>query len=80
MNTKYLFQDFIFNCGGLSVAFIFVTKWDCDKTEAVFSRVQKLKAQFANLYVVVSLPTQEQNESFVRSYFKLVLTEKWLLY
>ncbi|KAG5254780.1 protein PARTING DANCERS [Salix suchowensis] len=30
----------------------------------------KLKGQFANLYVVVSLPTKEQNDSFVHSYFK----------
>ncbi|KAF2290459.1 hypothetical protein GH714_013501 [Hevea brasiliensis] len=36
----------------------------------IFSRVQKLKGQFANLYVVVCLPTKEQNDSFVRSYFK----------
>ncbi|KAK2971051.1 hypothetical protein RJ640_017203 [Escallonia rubra] len=32
-------------------------------------RVQKLKGQFAHLYVVVTLPTKEQNDSFVRSYF-----------
>ncbi|XP_037493891.1 protein PARTING DANCERS homolog isoform X2 [Jatropha curcas] len=63
-------QDCIFNCGGLSVAFIFVTKWDCENSMPIFNRVKKLKSQFANLYVVVSLPTKEKNDSFVRSYFK----------
>ncbi|XP_057974650.1 protein PARTING DANCERS homolog isoform X2 [Malania oleifera] len=29
-----------------------------------------LKGQFANLYIVVTIPTKEQNDSFVRSYFK----------
>ncbi|KAK9087948.1 hypothetical protein Syun_030342 [Stephania yunnanensis] len=33
-------------------------------------RVQKLKNQFAHLYIVVTLPTKEQNGSFVCSYFK----------
>lgn len=33
-------------------------------------RVQKLKGLFAYLYVVIVLPTKEQNESFVRCYFK----------
>ncbi|KAK9087954.1 hypothetical protein Syun_030348 [Stephania yunnanensis] len=33
-------------------------------------RVQKLKNQFAHLYIVVTLPTKEQNDSFVCSYFK----------
>ncbi|KAK3020711.1 hypothetical protein RJ639_047659 [Escallonia herrerae] len=32
-------------------------------------RVQKLKGQFAHLYVVVTLPTKERNDSFVHSYF-----------
>ncbi|KAK1580999.1 hypothetical protein Q3G72_002179 [Acer saccharum] len=32
--------------------------------------LKKLKEQFAHLYVVVTLPTRELNESFVRSYFK----------
>ncbi|KAK0602183.1 hypothetical protein LWI29_031139 [Acer saccharum] len=32
--------------------------------------VKKLKEQFAHLYVVVTLPTRELNESFVWSYFK----------
>ncbi|KAJ4837808.1 hypothetical protein Tsubulata_043894 [Turnera subulata] len=62
--------DCIFNCGGVSVAFIFVTNWDCANVKPIFTRVQKLKAQFANLYVVVSVPTKEQNDSFVRSYFE----------
>ncbi|KAF7135666.1 hypothetical protein RHSIM_Rhsim08G0116200 [Rhododendron simsii] len=62
-------RDFILNCGA-SVAFMFVTNWDCSDTSPVFGRVQKLKEQFANLYVVVTLPTKEQNDSFVRSYFR----------
>ncbi|KAF9591094.1 hypothetical protein IFM89_001438, partial [Coptis chinensis] len=63
-------KDFIFNCGGLSVAFVFVTNWDFDCMSSIFSRVQKLKGQFGNLYVIITLPTIEQNDSFVHSYFK----------
>ncbi|CAN1355281.1 Probable sphingolipid transporter spinster homolog 2 [Linum perenne] len=70
LNFVPIAPDCIFNCGGISVAFIFVTNWDCSNSMPVFNRVQKLKAQFANLYVVVCLPTEETNESFVRSYFK----------
>ena len=47
----------------------------------IFCRVQKLKGQFAHLYVVVVLPTKEQNELFVHSYFKWViwnLCPNWL--
>ncbi|MBA0746666.1 hypothetical protein Gogos_009164, partial [Gossypium gossypioides] len=62
--------DFIFNCGGLSVAFIFVTKWDCGNVGTIFSRAKKLKAQFAHLYVTLNLPTRDQNDSFLCSYFK----------
>ncbi|CAI0556381.1 unnamed protein product [Linum tenue] len=70
LNFVPIAPDFIFNCGGLSLAFIFVTNWDCSNTELVFNRVQNLKTRFANLYVVVCLPTKEKNDSFVRSYFK----------
>ncbi|KAI5605181.1 hypothetical protein POPTR_001G377100v4 [Populus trichocarpa] len=70
LNFVPIAPDCIFNCGGLSVAFIFVTNWDCQNCEPIFSRVKKLKGQFANLYVVVSLPIKEQNDSFVHSYFK----------
>ncbi|KAJ6298295.1 hypothetical protein OIU76_019444 [Salix suchowensis] len=70
LNFVPIAPDCIFNCGGLSVAFIFVTNWDCQNCEPIFSRVKKLKGQFANLYVVVSLPTKEQNDSFVHPYFK----------
>ncbi|KAB5521297.1 hypothetical protein DKX38_025616 [Salix brachista] len=70
LNFVPIAPDCIFNCGGLSVAFIFVTNWDCQNCEPIFSRVKKLKGQFANLYVIVSLPTKEQNDSFVHSYFK----------
>ena len=47
----------------------------------ILCRVQKLKGQFAHLYVVVILPTKEQNELFVHSYFKWViwnLCPNWL--
>ncbi|XP_028063626.1 protein PARTING DANCERS isoform X2 [Camellia sinensis] len=70
LNFVPIAPDFIFNCGGLSVAFMFVTNWDCNDSLPIFCRVQKLKGQFANLYVVVTLPTKEQNDSFVCSYFK----------
>ncbi|KAL0326435.1 UNVERIFIED_CONTAM: protein PARTING DANCERS [Sesamum radiatum] len=36
----------------------------------MFSRIQKLRGQFAHFYVVVTLPTKEQNDSFILSYFK----------
>ncbi|GMY07924.1 protein PARTING DANCERS-like [Fagus crenata] len=70
LNFVPISPDFIFNCGGLSVAFIFVTNLDFKCISPMFSRVQKLKGQFAHLYVVVILPTKEQNELFVHSYFK----------
>uniref|UniRef100_A0A803LHD2 DisA/LigA helix-hairpin-helix motif domain-containing protein n=1 Tax=Chenopodium quinoa TaxID=63459 RepID=A0A803LHD2_CHEQI len=69
-NIVPIAPDFIFNCGGVSVAFVFVTSWDCNSSTQMYSRVHKLKEQFAYLYVVVTLPTKEQNDSFVRSYFK----------
>ncbi|XP_026454327.1 protein PARTING DANCERS-like isoform X2 [Papaver somniferum] len=70
LNFVPIGPNFIFNCGGLSVAFLFLTKWDCNISSSIFSRVQKLKGQFAHFYVIVTLPTQEQNDSFTRSYFK----------
>ncbi|XVF63433.1 hypothetical protein PTKIN_Ptkin09bG0086700 [Pterospermum kingtungense] len=69
LNFVPVSPDLIFNCGGLSVAFIFVTQWDCCNVESIFSRAKKLSGQFAHLYVVVNLSTKEQNDSFVRSYF-----------
>ncbi|XP_042497280.1 protein PARTING DANCERS [Macadamia integrifolia] len=70
LNIVPIASDFIFNCGGLSVAFVFVTNWDCNNVTPIFSRVQKLKGQFGHLYAVVTLPTKEQNDSFVHSYFE----------
>ncbi|XP_020249777.1 protein PARTING DANCERS [Asparagus officinalis] len=70
LNFLPIAPDFIFNNGGLSVAFIFVTNWNCDHASAVFGRMEKLRRQFGHLYVVVSVPTMEQNDSFNRSYFK----------
>ena len=32
-------KDFIFNCGGLSVAFIFVTNWDSNNVAPIFNRL-----------------------------------------
>ncbi|KAH9725539.1 protein PARTING DANCERS-like [Citrus sinensis] len=54
----------------MSISFVFITNWDCHNTAVVFSRIKKLKEQFAHFYVVLALPTREQNDSFVRSYFK----------
>lgn len=62
--------DFIFNNGGLSVAFVFETDWGPEREASVFSRVSTLKRQFKHLYVVVVVPTAEQNDSFNQSYFK----------
>ncbi|XP_038977025.1 protein PARTING DANCERS homolog isoform X2 [Phoenix dactylifera] len=70
LNFLPIAPDFIFNNGGLSVAFIFVMNWDSDNGSAVFNRAEKLKRQFRHLYVVVSVPTREQNDSFNHSYFK----------
>ncbi|XP_062180601.1 protein PARTING DANCERS homolog [Phragmites australis] len=70
LNFLSVSPDFIFNNGGLSVAFVFETNWDCGKEAAIFSRVNTLKRQFKHLYVVVTVPTAEQNESFNQSYFK----------
>ncbi|KAM1682640.1 hypothetical protein EV1_033570 [Malus domestica] len=70
LNFVPITPDFIFNCGGSSVAFIFMTSLDSGTISQFFGRVQKLKLQFANLYVVITLPAKEQNDLFVRSYFK----------
>ncbi|KAK6116729.1 hypothetical protein DH2020_049549 [Rehmannia glutinosa] len=70
LNFVPIAPDFIFNCGGLSVAFIFSTNWDFRDTASIFSKIQKLRGQFAHFYVVVTLPTKDQNDSFIRSYFK----------
>lgn len=70
LNFLSMSPDFIFNNGGLSVAFVFETSWDCENVAAVISRVNTLKRQFKNLYVVAAVPTREQNESFNQSYFK----------
>ncbi|VVA91140.1 unnamed protein product [Arabis nemorensis] len=70
LNFVSISPDLIFNCGGVSIAFVFVTKWDCFNVASVFSRVKRLKGQFAWLYVVATLSTKEQNDSFMRSYFQ----------
>ncbi|EPS64286.1 hypothetical protein M569_10493, partial [Genlisea aurea] len=70
LNFKPISPDFIFNCGGLSVAFVFVTNWDSEDAASIFNRTKKLAGQFANLYVVVTLPTKDKNDSFVGAYFK----------
>ncbi|XP_004513254.1 protein PARTING DANCERS-like [Cicer arietinum] len=70
LNFVPIAPDFIFNCGGLSVAFIFVTNWDCNNVASIFNRVQKLKTQFSRFYVVITLPTKEKIDSFTQSYFK----------
>ncbi|XP_029127246.1 protein PARTING DANCERS isoform X2 [Cajanus cajan] len=70
LNFVPIAPDFIFNCGGLSVAFIFVTNWDCNNVAPIFNRVKKLKMQFARFYVIITLPAKEQIDSFIQSYFK----------
>ncbi|KAI4990052.1 hypothetical protein ZWY2020_038415 [Hordeum vulgare] len=70
LNFLLISPDFIFNNGGLSIAFIFETNWDCGNGAAVFSRVNALKRQYKNLYVFVAVPTVEQIKSFNQSYFK----------
>ncbi|KNA13320.1 hypothetical protein SOVF_115960 [Spinacia oleracea] len=69
LNIVPIDPDFIFNCGGVSVAIVFVTSWDPNRASQMYSRVHKLKEQFAYLYVVVTIPTEELNESFIDSYF-----------
>ncbi|KAF3588740.1 hypothetical protein F2Q69_00026489, partial [Brassica cretica] len=71
LNFVSISPDLIFNCGGVSIAFVFVTKWDdCCNVGSIFNRVKRLKAQFARLYVVATLSTKEQDDSFMRSYFQ----------
>ncbi|TVU01922.1 hypothetical protein EJB05_52569, partial [Eragrostis curvula] len=70
LSFRSLSPDFIFNNGGVSVAFIFETCWDPENEAAVFSRVNTLKRQFKHLYVVVTVPTNEQHEAYIQSYFK----------
>uniref|UniRef100_A0A0A8ZK12 Uncharacterized protein n=1 Tax=Arundo donax TaxID=35708 RepID=A0A0A8ZK12_ARUDO len=54
--------DFIFNNGGIFVAFVFEMNWDCEKEAALFRRVNTLKRQFKNLYIVAVIPTSKRNE------------------
>ncbi|CAG7868696.1 unnamed protein product [Brassica rapa] len=71
LNFVSISPDLIFNCGGVSIAFVFVTKWDdCCNVGSFFNRVKRLETQFARLYVVATLSTKEQNDSFMRSYFQ----------
>uniref|UniRef100_J3MA96 DisA/LigA helix-hairpin-helix motif domain-containing protein n=1 Tax=Oryza brachyantha TaxID=4533 RepID=J3MA96_ORYBR len=70
LNFLPISPDFIFNNGGLSVAFVFETNWDCQNEGVVFSRVNTLKRQLKHLYVIVVVPTKEQNESFNKSYHR----------
>ncbi|KAL9673388.1 hypothetical protein QQ045_029644 [Rhodiola kirilowii] len=69
LNFVSIAPDFIFNCGGVSVAFVFVANCD-DNFSLIFERVQKLKGQFAHLYIVVTVPTEEKNEFFVSCLLK----------
>ncbi|KAK1305956.1 hypothetical protein QJS10_CPA10g00460 [Acorus calamus] len=70
LNFLPIAPDFIFNNGGISVAFVFVTNWDSDNVSPLFNRVEKLKGKFRHFYIIVTVPTVEQNASFTRSYFK----------
>ncbi|XLR05827.1 hypothetical protein S83_072025 [Arachis hypogaea] len=77
LNFVPIAPDFIFNCGGLSVAFVFVTNWDCDNVSLIFSRVQKLRTQFARFYVIITLPAKQQIDSFIQSYLNIQAAENW---
>lgn len=47
--------------------------WDILILKVLWSfRVEKLKKQFKHLYVVVAVPTREQNDSFNQSYLGYV--------
>ncbi|KAJ3670860.1 hypothetical protein LUZ60_008286 [Juncus effusus] len=70
LNFLPIDPDFIINCGGTSVAFVFETSWDCENSSTVLARVNKLKNQFKYLYVVAAVPTREQNDSFNQSFLK----------
>ncbi|KAJ3704199.1 hypothetical protein LUZ61_007904 [Rhynchospora tenuis] len=70
LNFLPMAPDFIFNSGGVSIAFVFETCWGCENGEIVLSRVEKLKNQFKHLYVVAAVPTREQNDSFNQCYLK----------
>ncbi|CAN6558544.1 unnamed protein product [Malus baccata var. baccata] len=70
INFISAFLDFIFNCGGSSVAFVFVTSLESTAISQLFGRVEKLKMQFPTLCVVITLPTMEQDDLFVRSSLK----------
>ncbi|XP_016462398.1 protein PARTING DANCERS-like isoform X2 [Nicotiana tabacum] len=73
LNILPIAPDFIFIFGGLSVAFMFVTNWDVVDKESIFRKAEKVKEQFASFYVVITLSSKEQNDSFIHSYFKYVV-------
>ncbi|KAK9073445.1 hypothetical protein SSX86_007769 [Deinandra increscens subsp. villosa] len=70
LNIVPIAPDFIFNCGGVSVASIFMINYDCNNPGPIFSRAEKLKNQFGHLYVVAILPTKEQSDSFIQSHLR----------
>ncbi|KAI5021774.1 hypothetical protein ZWY2020_058504 [Hordeum vulgare] len=77
LNFLSISPDFIFNNGGLSVAFIFETNWDCGNGADVFSRCDTLPCHgecaeeaVQKSLVFVAVPTVEQIKLFNQSYFK----------
>lgn len=57
-------QDFIFNNGGLSVAFIFETSWDCGNGAAVFSRCDTLSCYVVQQHAAMIVHCNDRNGGF----------------
>ncbi|XP_057865149.1 protein PARTING DANCERS homolog isoform X2 [Cryptomeria japonica] len=70
LNFNKIAPDFIFNTAGVSVAFILISSWKSGHFTETFNRIEKMRSQFGNLYVIASICTEEDNQAFIRSYFK----------
>ncbi|PRQ24701.1 hypothetical protein RchiOBHm_Chr6g0275321 [Rosa chinensis] len=65
-------NQIVLNFGAsMRFCFFFFNKFDVNHCN--YCRTQILKQQFAHLYVICTLPTKEQNDLFVRSYFNFGL-------
>eukprot|EP00249_Psilotum_nudum_P017864 c26528_g1_i2 orf=333-803(-) len=70
MKFQSIVPDFIFNSGGISVAFVLLIDWTDENLQRTFERSAKIKERFRNCHVILTVPSDEVNQSFLRSYFR----------
>ncbi|RYR32304.1 hypothetical protein Ahy_A10g046896 [Arachis hypogaea] len=60
LNFVPIAPDFIFNCGGLSVAFVFVTNWGCNNVSLIFSRIHLELSQAIGSVQAIAKASKDQ--------------------